>query len=565
MSTSTLRHFTSPAVTALLSISMWIMIAPVSRAEDNTSLVEDGTTNNFGSLLIIGDTGTNNTLTILNAGVVINSTGVVGNASTATDNSVLVSGPGSTWSNTSRFFLGATGSYNQVTITNGGRLFVQGGGNNFIGRTTASGNNSLDISGTNSSFFLNGDLRLGPGASNRIVVANGAQVTSTAHLILGDTGSASGHNTAIITGSNSVYNIGSSGAVVFWIGRASTGNQLILTNGGRVVSFTSSFGEGAAAASNNTAIVTGQNSLWDVRTSLIVNRNGQRLQIDDGGTVKTPTLTVGVNATLTNNLIEINGGNLFVTNAASTATYDMRRGSNVLNSGTLTVDRLVFTNGASSVLQINGGTLNTKDTTVSNTSVVSVGDGVSAATLNLLGGTHTFADGLAINTNSVLKGTGTVIGDTTVHGTLAPGNSPGLLSLGNLTLQSNSNYEVEIDGLTAGTDYDQVGVTGFVNLSNSLLQLAVGFQPSLNDTFTIIDNDDTDAVLGTFLGLDENAFIDASSTGIDAFFRISYVGGTGNDVVLIASIPEPATSVFALTALLGWLVVRRKHSSPRVA
>jgi hypothetical protein len=79
------------------------------------------------------------------------------------------------------------------------------------------------------------------------------------------------------------------------------------------------------------------------------------------------------------------------------------------------------------------------------------------------------------------------------------------------------------------------------------LQLDVGFAPAINDLFTIINNDGADAVIGTFLGLAENAFIDASSGGNDAYFRISYLGGTGNDVVLRATIPEP--SVVSLLAL----------------
>jgi hypothetical protein len=47
-------------------------------------------------------------------------------------------------------------------------------------------------------------------------------------------------------------------------------------------------------------------------------------------------------------------------------------------------------------------------------------------------------------------------------------------------------------------------------------------------SFTLINNDGTDAVVGTFKGLPEGATL--TSGGMT--FQISYVGGTGNDVVL---------------------------------
>jgi hypothetical protein len=45
---------------------------------------------------------------------------------------------------------------------------------------------------------------------------------------------------------------------------------------------------------------------------------------------------------------------------------------------------------------------------------------------------------------------------------------------------------------------------------------------------TLIDNDGTDAVSGTFAGLPQNAVVTAGG----ARYRISYTGGTGNDVTL---------------------------------
>jgi hypothetical protein len=48
-----------------------------------------------------------------------------------------------------------------------------------------------------------------------------------------------------------------------------------------------------------------------------------------------------------------------------------------------------------------------------------VGDGTNAATFDLQGGTHSFANGLLISSNATLTGCGTIIGTVEIHGTNA--------------------------------------------------------------------------------------------------------------------------------------------------
>ena len=77
-------------------------------------------------------------------------------------------------------------------------------------------------------------------------------------------------------------------------------------------------------------------------------------------------------------------------------------------------------------------------------------------------------------------------------------------------------------------DYDQVNVAGVVDLGYSTLELTVGYTPIIGQQFTLINNDDTDAVVGTFNNQPEGSLIATDNN----LFRISYVGGDGNDVVL---------------------------------
>jgi uncharacterized repeat protein (TIGR01451 family) len=84
-------------------------------------------------------------------------------------------------------------------------------------------------------------------------------------------------------------------------------------------------------------------------------------------------------------------------------------------------------------------------------------------------------------------------------------------------------------------------VTGTVSLANAPLTVAVGFVPPPFATFTIINNDGTDAVTGTFAGLPQGARLTAGGVS----FSISYTGGTGNDVVLTALPAAPTATADA--------------------
>lgn len=147
-----------------------------------------------------------------------------------------------------------------------------------------------------------------------------------------------------------------------------------------------------------------------------------------------------------------------------------------------------------------------------------------------------------VHSEGVLKGSGAT-GRVAVEdkGHVAPGNSPGCLSTSDLSMASGSTLDEELGGTTACTGYDQLKVTGTVTLTNPTLNTLLygGFVPAVNDTFTIIDNDGADAVNGTFSGLAEAA----EFTVAGVTYKISYLGGDGNDVTLkVLSIPSLAAA-----------------------
>jgi uncharacterized repeat protein (TIGR01451 family) len=158
-------------------------------------------------------------------------------------------------------------------------------------------------------------------------------------------------------------------------------------------------------------------------------------------------------------------------------------------------------------------------------------------------------------TGGTLGGTGRTGAVTGTSGAIAPGAGAGLTSVlatGALTLGAATAVGVDLNGTTLGTGYDQIDVTGVVTLGGATLSVALGFAPPPFSTFTIINNDSTDAVIGTFAGLPQGARLTAGGVA----FSISYTGGTGNDVVLTSlPLPPTATADAGATAFGGTVVL----------
>jgi fibronectin-binding autotransporter adhesin len=212
------------------------------------------------------------------------------------------------------------------------------------------------------------------------------------------------------------------------------------------------------------------------------------------------------------------------------------------------------------------------------TLTTTVSDSHSGYAVLILGGNEVIITGTrgAVTVDGgILKGNGTVGVLTLTTGEVAPGQSPGVLNSGSLSFTGGALDE-ELGGTGAG-QYDQLNVTGTVSLgAGTTLNTSLynGFAPKGGDSFTIINNDGTDAVSGTFSGLAEGATFTVGST----VFKISYVGGTGNDVVLTVQ-SAPATpntgfslirnnplAVLALTTFAagGTMFASRKHAKVNV-
>lgn len=117
-----------------------------------------------------------------------------------------------------------------------------------------------------------------------------------------------------------------------------------------------------------------------------------------------------------------------------------------------------------------------------------------------------------------------------VGGVISPGNnSPGKITTDSLNFGDSGVYKVKI---LDKDHYDQIvtGLGAIIDGGSLDLTYLEGCVIKKGDTFTIIDNKDTIPAQGTFKDLPEGAEITVSGVT----FKISYVGGDGNDVVLTA-------------------------------
>jgi hypothetical protein len=162
-------------------------------------------------------------------------------------------------------------------------------------------------------------------------------------------------------------------------------------------------------------------------------------------------------------------------------------------------------------------------------------------------GTTLLVDGatgaVQVNSGAMLGGVGTVGAVTSTGGIISPGDAPGVLKTGSLTLDSNSTFAAELDGTAPGngtTGFDQVVASGPVDLGGATLSATIGggYIPTSGDQLTIIQNNSGSPITATFANLLEGGEVNISGSG----FRITYLGGAAGDSVVLTAVTTGTTT-----------------------
>lgn len=461
-----------------------------------------------------------------------------------------------------------------------------------IGSAVDTTANTLELSDTELDFVTAGTINIGNTTSGAITISAAIDRSASTNLVVT---TASG-NTIAFSGASSLSSAGgnitltTSGAGAITSGTSATD----ITAGAGTISF--SAGSGGIGASGNPLVLSGTsidatttgnaNQFLSASGSILIDTTG--LSAGTGTIeINAGTFTLGSNDRIANaSKLNVNG---------ATATFALGTFNETVNTATLTTGSITSSTGiltSTNTIQVQSGSVSailagtnglTKSTggtvTLSGTNTYSGTTSITGGTLALSSATNnnialsptvdvgasTFLDVTALASSQLnlasgqtLQGTGTVSGrvNTLAGSTISPnsGAGTGILNIDNggstaLSFQTGSTFTVQVNGNVAGTNYDQLNVTGTVSLSNATLSTSGTVSSVPSQVIILINNDGTDAVTGTFNGLAEGATVTINSIP----FVISYAGGVGgNDVVLI----QAGTVTYTGTPVADSLEVR---------
>ncbi|WP_425617659.1 autotransporter-associated beta strand repeat-containing protein [Anatilimnocola sp. NA78] len=449
---------------------------------------------------------------------------------------------------------------NSLVIQGSGSSTISGNISGLAGLIkSATGDASLTLSGTNTysgpTLISNGTIIAASSSalgatSSGITIASGATLDVRANIGTEPVTSVLGTGEAGIGALVTNSGIGTVGGPVTLSGSTSIGGAGTLNISGAI-------GEtgGARAVTKigaGTTTLSGTNTYTGTTT---INVGTLALAggaaVDNNGAVILAN-TSGVTLSLTNSetIGSLSGGGT-TGGSVSLAANTLTTGGN----GASTTFAGVINGASGSLVKEGAGVM-----TLTRPNTYTAGTTLNAGTLlaNNATGSATGTGSVTVN-GGTLGGTGSISGAVTVNGgTLnigSPVTGTDNLSTGSLELNVGGTFTPTINNTTVITGYDQLIVSGTVDLTGSTLLLEGSHVPSILalESFIIIDNNtSTDAVIGTFAGLPEGSAIPFNTQTL----FISYAGGDGNDVVLYS---QPVVNG---TPLADSLVLRQVSGDP---
>ena len=332
----------------------------------------------------------------------------------------------------------------------------------------------------------------------------------------------------------------------------------------------SAAGLAITGTAGNAGILVGTNPFVDVTSATGLVKLGTGTFAGTNGLIKkgagtldlqgaTSTFTGGltieagrVNMKLTNNVpisnnLNLQGGELFF-NVASPlnltfAHVTWGNGKMLGGPGSITASSYTITNNVAITnnytLAGNGGLLKTGEGTftLSSASTYTGTTTVNAGTL-LVNGTSQ-SSSVVVNTGATVAGSGTLLNVVMQGGTLAPGNSPGLLSMMSLNAD-HGIFAFELGApTTRGITYDAINVQSLLTLGENtewMFTIHNNYTFQLNDAYDLFNWDSLDAAAFDVSVL-QAALPDLSTASTALTWDVSEFTTSG----IVSVIPEPST------------------------
>lgn len=358
-----------------------------------------------------------------------------------------------------------------------------------------------------------GNWTIGNLATVRIADA-GALGTATSPIVLSGTGTLqisavtlnrainlnNGATLAFDSGAQSVatHTVGTSSAVTFALRGA--GNATLGDAGNDLTGGSGSTITVTSETAGNTLIVNQSSNYtgnWAIG-SLATVRVGNPSALGTGAATVNSAGTLEINNLTLDRVVTMNSGaTLIGTGASARANGTITVSGNAgvfLGTGGSPSDVFTLGDGAN---DLTGGAANSSILVVGAGKVVLTQDSdyvgawfVSSGTLQVSNptGSATGSGAVRVTNTGTLQGTGSIAGPVENFGIIAPGASPGKLTLTTTyTQKTGGSLQIELAGTAPGTGYDQLLVTGAASLAGTLdVSLVGGFKPATGDAFDVL-------------------------------------------------------------------------------
>jgi hypothetical protein len=363
-----------------------------------------------------------------------------------------------------------------------------------------------------------------PGAGDDVTIGSGVTVThssgtdSVHRLTVGGTLTLSG-GTLSVGATSTVANLTQSGGTLAGAGTLTVSGSFSWTGGTQSGPGTTAIASGGAATINSSTSALTLSGRTLNNSGAVTWSGTNALQLNDGAVwndLSGSTFLASNNAAVTatsgtgtfgNAGTFTKSGGAGTTSFASAVAFNNTGTVNVL-SGTLAL--AAGTNSAT-VAVSSGATLNfTGSYTLTSTSGISgSGSVVFSGGTTTIGGTLGASSGVTVQSGAAITGAATINANVTNSGTIHVGGGPGVAGRltinGNFTQTSTGVLNVELGGLNAGTDSDQLVISGTASLGGTLnVSLLNGFVPASGNSFSVLTFASSTGTFATVTGLSQD-------------------------------------------------------------
>jgi hypothetical protein len=475
-----------------------------------------GVINNAGTFTKNSTTGT----TLI--AVAFNNTGGTVNAQTGT---ITLGGGGTDTGGTLSASKGAT-----IDLTGGSTITMTGTYRSSGAGTVALKSGTLNIGAGGATFNLAGSLFQWTGGTLNLG-ANTLTIASTATLNVAGSAAQSFSGTGSLVNQGTISYTGTGGLTITQpldnTGTLAVHNATVTVSGPvtQVSSGTLTAGKwevfGSSTVHATLSITTAGSVITTIGSQATVELSGLDSTFNnvDGLATNQGSFIVAIGRTFTTAGNWSNSGNLTLSGGTLTITGTVAQLSGTsLTGGTWTVN-------ANSSLNFHGGSDITSLAGANVTLNGASANFAALANLATIGSTSSF---------SVLGGrTFTTTGNSTDSGRLTLGPASSLAVHGSFTETSTGKLTIQIGGTASAPTVGLIttGASGMVTLAGTLAVTSTVIL-GVGTRLTILNNQGNSAISGTFAGLPEGSTFTVTVGGTKMTLKISYVGGTGNDVTL---------------------------------